>query len=274
MSSLKVIKSIEQYHKYCDELERLASLDQLSREDEETIDLLEVLIEKWDDEHYKTEELHPVKLLMHLMDLHALNATELSKNTGIDKTVLSKIINNKKGFSKDVIRALSHYFKVSQEGFNKPYIIGEPIEPSTQIFQSTLSPISEKEDIYNEVEDYIRIIPTKGSISMSVTTYELISKEDKDVILYIPTIKIFGKANTLELAKENLDATANKFLRKLLKLSWPKVAIELKNLGWEQNKHKKKNFSKAYIDKDGILIDFEIPVEDRIVQTKTALFAV
>ncbi len=274
MNSLKVIKSIKQYHTYCDELERLTSLDQISREDEEIIDLLEVLIEKWDDEHSKTEEIHPVKLLKQLMDMHGLNATNLSKNTGIDKTVLSKIINNKKGFSKDVIRALSHYFKVSQEGFNKPYSIGEPIEPSTQNFQSTLSPINENEDKYSEVEDYIRIIPTKGSISMSVTTYELISKEDKDVILYIPTLKIFGKANTLELAKDNLDAAANKFLRKLLKLSWPKVAMELKNLGWEQNKYKKKNFSKVYIDKNGILRDFDIPVEDRIVQTKKELFAV
>ncbi len=130
MSSLKVIKTIEQYYTYCDELERLTSLEKLSRKDEEAIDLLEVLIEKWDDEHTTSEELHPVELLKQLMEMHGLTAAGLSKNTGIDKTVLSKIINHKKGFSKEVIRVLANYFKVSQEAFNKPYAVHESEETS------------------------------------------------------------------------------------------------------------------------------------------------
>lgn len=128
MSNLKVIKSIEQYHKYCDELERLTSLENISEKHEETIDLLTVLIEKWDQDHYKEDDIHPIELLKQLMDMHDLNAAKLSKYTGIDKTVLSKIINNKKGFSKEVIRVLADYFKVSQEAFNKPYAIGESDE--------------------------------------------------------------------------------------------------------------------------------------------------
>ena len=130
MSSLKVIKTIEQYYKYCDELERLTSLEKISREDQEAIELLEVLIEKWDDEHTTSEELHPVEMLKQLMDMHGLKSVGLSKNTGIDKTVLSKIINHKKGFSKEVIRVLANYFKVSQEAFNKPYAMHESEETS------------------------------------------------------------------------------------------------------------------------------------------------
>lgn len=146
MNSLKVIKSIEQYHHYCDELERLMSLDPLSEEDQETIDLLEVLIEKWDDEHYTEAALHPVDLLKQLMEIHDLNATELAKKTGIDKTVLSKIINHKKGFSKEVIRALAGYFKVNQEGFNKPYPTGEYAEePTPRKLKRTLSLIGAKQ---------------------------------------------------------------------------------------------------------------------------------
>lgn len=146
MNSLKVIKSIEQYHHYCDELERLMSLDPLSEEDQETIDLLEVLIEKWDDEHYTEAALHPVDLLKQLMEIHDLNATELAKKTGIDKTVLSKIINHKKGFSKEVIRALAGYFKVNQEGFKKPYPTGEYVEkPTPRKLKRTLSLIGAKQ---------------------------------------------------------------------------------------------------------------------------------
>ena len=62
------------------------------------------------------------------MEMHDLSAAELSKNTSIDKTVLSKILNNKKGFSKDVTRTLSDYFKVNQEAFNKPYALAESDE--------------------------------------------------------------------------------------------------------------------------------------------------
>jgi len=274
MNNLKVIRSRKQYNDYCDELERLSFLEETSMEIEERMDLLTVLIEKWDKEHSTMEEINPVEILKQLMEMHELSAIELSKKTEIDKTVLSKILNYKKGFSKDVIRVLSDYFKVNQEIFNKPYDLVGSNELVAKKFKSTLSPIKETANKSNEVQDYIKVIPSKRSISMSVTTYELISKEDKDRILYIPSLKIFGKASTKELAKEDLDSKVDKYLKKLLKLSQPKIAIELKRLGWKQSKYKTKAFSKSYIDKDGILRDFEIPVESKIVQRKPELFAV
>jgi HTH-type transcriptional regulator/antitoxin HigA len=125
MNTLKVIKSLEQYYAYCDELERLHALMPITAENEDRIDLLTVLIEKWDEEHHPSVDIHPVELLKQLMEMHDLNASELSRITGIDKTVLSKIINNKKGFSKDIIRTLATYFKVNQEAFNRPYSLEE-----------------------------------------------------------------------------------------------------------------------------------------------------
>ncbi len=140
MNNLKVIKSIKQYHEYCDELERLNSLKPISAEKEERIDLLTVLIEKWDEEHSDSADLHPVEMLKQLMEMHDLIPIELSQNTGIDKTVLSKILNFKKGFSKEVIRILSGYFKVNQEAFNKPYTLTESNEKAIKKFKSTLYP--------------------------------------------------------------------------------------------------------------------------------------
>ncbi len=138
MNTLKVIKSIEQYHEYCDELERLNSLIPIATENEDRIDLLLVLIEKWDDEHDTSEDIHPVEMLKQLMEMHDLSASELSKNTDINKTVLSKILNYKKGFSKDIIRVLSDYFKVNQEAFNKPYALSESDEKVPAKLKSTL----------------------------------------------------------------------------------------------------------------------------------------
>jgi HTH-type transcriptional regulator/antitoxin HigA len=47
----------------------------------------------------------------------------LSDILGLTKGTISKILNYNKGLSKDTIRKLSDYFKVSQETFNRPYIL-------------------------------------------------------------------------------------------------------------------------------------------------------
>lgn len=49
MNTLKVIKSLEQYYAYCDELESLNALKPITGENEDRIELLNVLIEKWDE---------------------------------------------------------------------------------------------------------------------------------------------------------------------------------------------------------------------------------
>jgi len=55
------------------------------------------------------------------MTEHNLKAKDLVDILGLSKGTVSKILNSNKGLSKDVIRKLSDYFKVSQEAFNRPY---------------------------------------------------------------------------------------------------------------------------------------------------------
>lgn len=50
-----------------------------------------------------------------------LKAKDLVAVLGLSKATISKILNYQKGLSKDTIRKLSAYFKVSQEAFNRPY---------------------------------------------------------------------------------------------------------------------------------------------------------
>ncbi len=271
MNRYTVIKSIDQYNQYCDELERIVNQKSKSQTDEENIDLLTVLIEKWDQENSFSEKLLPVDMLKALMDMHGIKSAELSRVTGIDKTVLSKILNYKKGFSKAVIRILANYFKVDQEAFNTPYPLLEVKSNNPIKLRGSLQPVPKSDASF--YEDYIRILPSKKTVSMAVTTYELISKEDQDIILYVPTLKLFGKGNTLELAKEQLELVVNEFLNNLMKLSSQKIAIELIRLGWKQNKYKSKNFSKSYVDGEGVLREFDHPVEDKVVRKKKELFS-
>ena len=114
-----VIKSEEQYHKYCDKLERL--LEENDDHYNDHIELLTVLIEKWDQEHNTFQDLDPIQLLKSFMNDHALKAVHLAKILDVSTGTVSKILNYKKGLSKDSIRKLSNHFKVAQEAFNRPY---------------------------------------------------------------------------------------------------------------------------------------------------------
>ena len=112
-----IIKDIEQYNKYCDVLEDLISKD----ENQDEIDLLTLLIEKWDNEHDTFIDSDPIELLKALMDDNNLKAKDLVDILDLSKGTVSKILNYHKGLSKETIRKLSGFFKVSQEAFNRPY---------------------------------------------------------------------------------------------------------------------------------------------------------
>ena len=117
----KIIRSESQYGKYCKALEQLLDKKPKSKSVEEEIDLLTLLIEKWDEEHNSFSDKDPVKLLESLTESHELNTKKIAVILDINKGLMSDILNYKKGFSKDIIRRLASYFKVSQEAFNRPY---------------------------------------------------------------------------------------------------------------------------------------------------------
>lgn len=121
METLKftIIKSKKQYKEYCDMLESLIELDDKKVEDE--IELLTLLIEKWDNEHNTFKDIDPIGILKSLIEEHDLKAKDLVDILDLSKGTISKILNYQKGLSKNTIRKLSDYFKVSQEVFNRPY---------------------------------------------------------------------------------------------------------------------------------------------------------
>ena len=121
MESLKytIIKNREQYNKYCNTLEKLVCNENKEIQDE--IELLTLLIEKWDNEHNSLMDLNPIELLKSLMSEHKLKSKDLVEILGLSKGTVSKILNYHKGLSKETIRRLAKYFKLSQEAFNRPY---------------------------------------------------------------------------------------------------------------------------------------------------------
>lgn len=115
-----IIKNRSQYDNYCNELETLLEQEHNELLQDE-IDLLTLLIEKFDEENNKFQQSDPITLLRSFMQDHQLKPQDLTLILGISKGYVSDILNYKKGLSKEVIRKLAEHFKMKQEAFNRSY---------------------------------------------------------------------------------------------------------------------------------------------------------
>jgi HTH-type transcriptional regulator / antitoxin HigA len=124
MTSLpyKVIKSEKQYHAYCRIVYDLVfKKKKNTREERDIVDLLEVLIEHYDREHNTFEDPDPVRMIKSFMVDHKIKSVELARTLKISKSLMSDILNYRRGISKAIVRKLAERFKTSQEMFNRPY---------------------------------------------------------------------------------------------------------------------------------------------------------
>lgn len=125
----KIIKSDAQYNRYCDALEALVDSGKKTKAVQDEIELLNLLIEKYDAEHNSFDDADPIELLKSLMKDHKMKAVDLSILLDVSEGLVSDILNYKKGLSKETIRILSERFKLNQEAFNRPYELHVPVSP-------------------------------------------------------------------------------------------------------------------------------------------------
>jgi len=122
----KVIKSETQYDQYCDQLEVLLNNSSGTKSEEDEIEMLTLLIEKWDEEHNTFDDADPIEILKSLMKDHKMKAVDIAALVGVSEGLVSDMLNYKKGLSKETIRILSSRFKLNQEAFNRPYKLITP----------------------------------------------------------------------------------------------------------------------------------------------------
>jgi HTH-type transcriptional regulator / antitoxin HigA len=115
-----VIKTKAQYKAYTKVLQELDEMETTNDEQEKEIELLALLIEKWDEEHNSFYDVDPITLLKSLMEERGIRPIDVTQ-PGLSKSLLSEILNYKKSMSKEVIRMLAEFFKLSQESLNRPY---------------------------------------------------------------------------------------------------------------------------------------------------------
>jgi HTH-type transcriptional regulator/antitoxin HigA len=112
-------------------LETLVDSNKKNKAIQDEIELLYLLIEKYDAEHNSFGDADPIELLKYLMSDHQMKAVDLAALLNVSEGLVSDMLNYKKGLSKDTIRILSQKFKMNQEAFNKPYKLKSLIQLKT-----------------------------------------------------------------------------------------------------------------------------------------------
>lgn len=119
IKKIKIIRTKKQYYDYCNLLESLVNSNK--KKDRDDIELLTLLIKKWDEENLPKIDNDPIKLIKALMEVNSLKSIDLANILEVNKSTVSRILNYHKGLSKKSIRVLAEHFAIDQEALNKPY---------------------------------------------------------------------------------------------------------------------------------------------------------
>jgi len=98
------------------DLHRLQNKESASPEEREFTDLLLVLIEKFEEEHYRTKKAAPDAILRELMRARDLKPKDLYEVFG-SKGTTSEVLRGKRAISKSSAKALATRFHVSADLF-------------------------------------------------------------------------------------------------------------------------------------------------------------
>src|SRR5215469_2427598 len=105
-------------------------------------------------------------------------------------------------------------------------------------------------------EETLRIDRHKGIAKMEVRVYRFQDKDSLQFVLFAPSLQLTGYGCTIEKADEMLRFSIEDFLNHLASLRPSELGAELVKLGWKHVPYAKKQYSKAYIDINGELCNF------------------
>jgi HTH-type transcriptional regulator / antitoxin HigA len=110
------ITSAAQNEHYIEVLYNLERRGRLSAAEEKYAELLTVLVEAYEEEHYPVRTASPVEVLAELMAANKLKQKDLAPLLG-SESVVSEVLSGKRELNKQHIARLSQRFKVSPSVF-------------------------------------------------------------------------------------------------------------------------------------------------------------
>ena len=110
------IASERQHREYLSVLDRLASIENPTSEEEKYAEVLIALIDAYEEEHHPIPDASPVDVLRALMEAHDLRQKDLAPIFGTE-SIVSEVLRKKRDLNKTHIERLSHRFHVSPAVF-------------------------------------------------------------------------------------------------------------------------------------------------------------
>ena len=115
----RVLHTEEENERCIAELEQLRDHQKLTPEEQRLAELMVLLIEDFENSHYRLESPSPVEVVQELMEANGLKQADLLDVFGT-RSVVSEVLNGKRDLSKAHIQKLSKRFHVSPEIFFSP----------------------------------------------------------------------------------------------------------------------------------------------------------
>ena len=116
VSSPAPITSERQHEEYLSVLDKLASKENPTRDEEKYAGVLITLIEAYEEEHHSLPDASPVKVLRTLMDANNLRQKDLVSVFG-SESIVSEVLHRKRDLNRAHIEKLSKRFHVSPAVF-------------------------------------------------------------------------------------------------------------------------------------------------------------
>jgi HTH-type transcriptional regulator/antitoxin HigA len=116
VSSPMPITSERQHELYLSVLDKLASKENPSAEEEKYAQVLMTLIEAYEEEHHPVPDASPLEVLRALMDANDLRQKDLAPIFG-SESIVSEVLHRKRELNKSHIEKLSKRFHVSPAVF-------------------------------------------------------------------------------------------------------------------------------------------------------------
>jgi len=112
----------------------------------------------------------------------------------------------------------------------------------------------------NHRNDFLKIQFTRKKVSLGLNVFEF--NDNGYMVMYSAALNLSSYGESKEQVEEMFKIVIKDFCENLLKLDEEQINKELKNLGWVRNSiFKKQYLNQVYVDKEGILQNFNLSSE-------------
>jgi HTH-type transcriptional regulator/antitoxin HigA len=114
---LRPIRSEEELDRAIAVIDSLIDRDDLSPDEQDYLDILGDITEKYETEHHPLPPVSDAEMLRHLIEARKTTQARVAAEAGIAESTISAVLAGKRGLSRKHIEALARHFKVNPAVF-------------------------------------------------------------------------------------------------------------------------------------------------------------